>query len=298
MAPRISVVMPVWNGEQFLRAAIESILTQTFRDFEFLIIDDGSTDETPQILTEYQARDPRIRVIRLEHVGIVKALNRGVSEARAEWVARMDSDDISHPTRLEKQWRAIEKNHRAVICHCHRVIIGAPEWVTPAGHFIRTKALLALRLCFQCPIVHPTVIFHKATFLECVGYDESEEYAEDYGLWGRLLMKGEVAGIAEPLLDFRVHQASISKQMSHEQQRITEGVALLHFKWFMDLDDERAARAYRLFRMDLCPRPVLDWLWFLVCCLPRMRWQSFEMWAWVGSFTARRLFQAAKRKAL
>ena len=86
-------------------------------------------------------------------------------------------------------------------------------------------------------------LFHKATFFECGGYDEFEEYAEDYRLWGRLLMKGEVAGVAEPLPEFRVHRASVSKQMSREQQRITEGVALRHFKCFMNLDEESAACA-------------------------------------------------------
>jgi hypothetical protein len=285
--------MPVWNGEIYLREAMESILAQTFRDFEFLIVDDGSTDTTPDILAEYAIKDPRIRIIRLEHGGIVRALNLGVAEARADWIARMDCDDISQPTRLERQWHAIQRSPGAVFCNCHTRIIGDPGLVTHAGHFIRTKALLALRLCFQCPIVHPTVMFHKPTFLECGGYDTSEEYAEDFGLWGRFLIKGEVVGVAEPLLDFRVHRASVSKQMSREQQRITEGVTLRHCRWFMDLDDESAARAYRVFRMDLCRRPVIELLWFLACCLPRMRWQSVEMWVWAARFTSRRLLQVA-----
>lgn len=292
-SPAISIVMPVWNAQVHLNEAVESILAQTFRDFEFLIVDDGSTDRTPEILAHHAAKDSRIRVIRLTHGGIVQALNKGVAEASAEWIARMDGDDVSHPTRLEKQWLAIQRNPAAIFCHCHTRIIGDPNLVTHAGHFIRTKALLALRLCFQCPIVHPTVIYHKQTFLECGGYEPFEEYAEDYGLWGRLLMKGEVVGVAEPLLDFRVHQASVSKQMSYEQQRITECVTLRHCGWFMDLDEEAAARAYRVFHWDLCPRPVLDLFWFLFRCLPRMRWQSLEMWAWAAKFSIRRLIQAA-----
>jgi glycosyltransferase involved in cell wall biosynthesis len=290
-SPRITVVMPVWNGESYLREAMESILAQTFRGFEFLIVDDGSTDATAEILVEYAASDPRIRVVRLDHGGIVRALNQGVAEAQTEWVARMDSDDISHPTRLEKQWKAIQANPNAVLCHCHTRIIGDPSLVTPAGHFIRTKALLALRLCFQCPMVHPTVIFQKATFLECGGYAEKERHAEDYSLWGRLLLKGDVVGVAEPLLDFRVHKASVSKQMSMEQQRITERVAVRHCGWFMNLDEASATRAYQVFRKDLCTRPYFDWIWFVLRCLPRMRWQSLEMWAWVARHTFRRLIQ-------
>ena len=294
VAPLISLIMPVWNGEIYLREAMESILAQTFRDFEFLIVDDGSTDSTQDILAEYAIKDPRIRIIRLEHGGIVRALNLGVAEAGTDWIARMDSDDISHPTRLEKQWKAIQANSNAVLCHCHTRIIGDPSLVTPAGHFIRTKALLALRLCFQCPIVHPTVIFHKPTFLECGGYAETERHAEDYGLWGRLLLKGEVVGVAEPLLDFRVHRASVSKQMSVEQQRITERVTIRHCGWFMNLDESSATRAYHAFRKDLCTRPDFDWIWFIFRCLPRMRWQSLEMWAWVGRHTFWRLFQIVR----
>jgi glycosyltransferase involved in cell wall biosynthesis len=281
MCPDISIVMPVWNGEAYLEEAVKSVLAQTFRDFEFLIIDDGSTDRTPEILAKYQSNDSRIRVLRLEHSGIVSALNRGISEARAEWIARMDSDDISHPTRLEKQWKQIKENPRAVLCHCHRTIIGDPSLVTPAGYFIRTQALLALRLCFHCPIVHPTVLFRKETFLECGAYDESEQHAEDYGLWGRMLTKGEVTGVAEPLLDFRVHGGSISKRKLSAQLALSEKIAIQHCATFMNLDPVRARRAYYVFRGDLCQHPAHDWVWFLFRCLPRMRWQSLEMWVWV-----------------
>ena len=279
-SPKITVVMPVWNGEAHLDEAVRSIRNQTFTEFEFLILDDGSTDRTPAILAEHAAQDPRIRIIRLEHGGIVEALNRGVGESRTEWIARMDSDDISYPTRLEKQWNAIDRYPGTVLCHCHTRIIGDPGMVTPAGHFIRTKALLALRLCFQSPIVHPTVMFHKPTFLECGGYEASEEHAEDYGLWGRLMMRGGIAGVAEPLLDLRVHAGSISKQQAAAQQAITEKVAVRHCGWFMNLDEETALRAYRVFRNDLIARPSREWIWFVLRCLPRMRWQSLEMWAW------------------
>lgn len=280
--PKISVVMPVWNGERYLREAVESILNQTFREFEFIILDDGSTDRTPEILAEFAARDSRVRVIRLAHEGIVIALNRGVAEAKAQWIARMDADDVARPERLARQWEALRNNPEAVLCHTHIHIIGDPKYVTPAGRFIRTKALLALRLCFQCPIVHPTVIFSKAAFIECGGYVPEERHAEDYGLWGRLLMMGEVIGCAEPLLDFRVHADSISKIKSDTQQAITQKVAVRHCSNFMNLDEATALRAYHVFRSDFPGNPLRKWLWFTLCCLPRMRWKSLEMWAWVG----------------
>src|SRR5580698_3447780 len=105
MNPRISIVMPVWNGETYLAATLESVLTQTFTDFELIVVDDGSTDATLGILKS--CPDPRLRVFQLEHGGIVKALNHGLAQARSEWIARQDADDISLPRRLERQWNAV-----------------------------------------------------------------------------------------------------------------------------------------------------------------------------------------------
>jgi glycosyltransferase involved in cell wall biosynthesis len=115
MNPLVSVVMPVWNGEKYLAPAIAGILAQTFGDFEFIIVDDGSSDSTPAILQSYA--DPRIRVIRLDHVGIVTALNCGIAQARGAWIARQDADDISLPRRLEMQWAALARNPKAVLSH-------------------------------------------------------------------------------------------------------------------------------------------------------------------------------------
>ena len=109
--------MPVWNGERHLREAVDSILNQTFPDFEFIILDDGSTDSTPEILQEYESKDARIKIIKLNHEGIVVALNRGVAEAKTDWIARMDCDDIAHPERIERQWTAIRKRQKTVLCH-------------------------------------------------------------------------------------------------------------------------------------------------------------------------------------
>lgn len=275
--------MPVWNGERYLAEAIRSILDQTLRDFEFIILDDGSTDRTPEILAEFAALDSRIRIIPLEHEGIVTALNRGVIESRAQWIARMDADDISHPERLARQWAAIKKNPRAILCHTHTHIIGDPAYVTKAGRFIRSQALIALRLCFQCPIVHPTVMFRKDAFLECGGYRQEERHAEDFALWGRMLSQGPVVGVPEPSLDFRVHGASISKQQAATQESLSQRIAARHCASFMNLDEAQALRAYRAIQARFVTHPVREWLWFTIHCLPRMRWQSLEMWAWAVS---------------
>ncbi|RYD24095.1 MAG: glycosyltransferase [Verrucomicrobiaceae bacterium] len=283
MTPLISIIMPVWNGERYLAEAVRSILGQTFRDFEFIILDDGSTDRTPEILAEFAAQDSRIRIIPLEHEGIVTALNRGVAESRAAWIARMDADDISHPERLARQWAAVGKKPRAVLCHTHTNIIGDPAYITRAGRFIRSHALIALRLCFQCPIIHPTVMFRKDVFLECGGYRQEERHAEDFALWGRMIARGPVVGVPEPSLDFRVHGASISKQQAATQEALSQKISARHCAAFMNLDEEKSVRAYRAIQGLFVPRPVREWIWFLINCLPKMRWHSLEMWAWVAS---------------
>lgn len=221
--PKISVVMPVWNGEQYLREAVDSILGQTFRDFEFLILDDGSTDSTPAILKDFSSKDPRVRVIPLDHQGIVVALNRGVQESRAAWIARMDCDDIAHPQRLEKQWTALLRHPDAVLCHTNIQTFGNPR-IGIAQHFPRTKQMLLIRMCIHCAVTHPTVLFSKKAFGDAGGYQPEERHAEDYALWQRMLPLGGVVGLPEPLLRFRVHEDSISKKASSTQVALAASI--------------------------------------------------------------------------
>jgi glycosyltransferase involved in cell wall biosynthesis len=283
--------MPVWNGETYLREAIDSILNQTFDNFEFLILDDGSTDETPVILNDYVDRDPRIRIIPLDHQGIVMALNLGVKEARANWIARMDCDDIARPERLERQWQAVQKRPDAVLCHTQIHIIGEERYVTPAGRFIRTEAMIRLRLCFHCPIIHPTVMFRSDSFLACGGYLPEERHAEDFGLWGRLVEKGAIVGISKPLLDLRVHHASISKQEANFQMELSRKIALRHCRQFMRLNHEEAELALDSLTFQRSSSSLSNWFWLLSFCLPRLRKHSFELWSWVAYATIRRLIK-------
>lgn len=287
--------MPVWNGEAYLREAIDSILSQTFSDFEFLIVDDGSTDASPSILADYATRDPRIRVILLDHEGIVIALNRGVEEARADWIARMDCDDIAHPERLAMQWQAIQKQAGTILCHTQIRIIGEARYVTPAARFIYSEALTMLRLCYQCPIIHPTVMFRKDAFLACGGYLPEERHAEDFGLWGRLIGKGNIIGIPHPLLSFRVHSTSISKQKADVQIPLSGQISLRHCRQFMRLTDDEALRALNTLRFYSNSSSLRDWCWLLFHGLPRLKSQSFELWIWAAQKSVRRIVHAIRR---
>ncbi len=293
--PIITVLMPVWNGELHLREAVDSILNQTFGNFEFLILDDGSTDSTPAILAEYAERDSRIRIIPLDHQGIVIALNRGVEEARAEWIARMDCDDIARPERLECQWAVIQKDPNAVLCHTQIHIFGDASYVTPTGRFIRSEAMTMLRLCYRCPIYHPTVMFRKDAFLAVSGYLAEERHAEDFSLWGRLIGMGVIVGVPQPMLDFRVHQSSISKQKADVQIPLSLEIAKRHARQFMRLDENDAQRAVNTLRYHSTGSGLGDWFWLVTRCLPRMEKQSLEMWIWAAQATARRLLKSIAR---
>ena len=291
MTPLLSVVMPVWNGERHLAEAVESILRQSFFDFEFIVLDDGSTDSTPKILREFSRRDTRIRVIALNHEGIVHALNRGIAEARASWIARMDCDDIAHPARFEKQMQALSAYRDAILCHTGVRLVGDPALMSRQQRLPRTTAFLAVRLCFGSPIIHPGVVYSKTAVLKAGGYRPEERHAEDYSLWGRMLALGRFVGLPESLLDLRVHAGSISKKEADTQSRLTAEIAQRHCRQFMRLPESDAARAYNALRNSRRGQNLREWFWFISHCLPRMRWQSAEMWAWAGSQTLRRLLK-------
>jgi len=279
MTPRISIIMPVWNGEKFLAAAVDSLLAQTFADFELLVVDDGSTDRTPEILRAYA--DPRLRVLRLDHAGIVVALNHGLSQARAEWIARLDADDLSLPHRLERQWQAVNRNPATVLCHTAVTFFG--DGSVPAGtaRLPRTRSFTALRLCYQSPIVHSTVLFKKSVALAVGGYLPEERHAEDFSLWGRLLEQGEFVGLPERLVQFRLHSHSISQKNLEAQRGLARQIGIRHCQRFLKLNETEAVRANTLLLAATRDRPGQDWWWFLTRCAPRLRWQSLETLSWL-----------------
>jgi len=287
MTPRISIIMPVWNGEKFLAAAVDSLLAQTFTDFELLVIDDGSTDRTPEILRA--CTDARLRVLRLDHAGIVVALNHGLAGARADWIARLDADDLSEPLRLERQWQAVSRQPRAVLCHTAATCFGDGVPVDEA-RLPRSRSFMALQLCWKCPIIHSTVLFKKSAALAVGGYRPEERHAEDFSLWGRLLEQGEFIGLPERLVRFRIHAQSVSQQNQAVQLALARQIGTRHCRKFLRLNEADAARANELLLKPARDRPWQDWGWFLTRCVPRLRWQSAETSGWLAWQTLRRIF--------
>ena len=285
MTPRISILMPVWNGEKFIAAAVDSLRAQTFTDFELLVIDDDSTDRTPEILRAYA--DPRLRVLRLEHAGIVVALNHGLTGARADWIARLDADDIAEPRRLELQWQAVRRRPQAVLCHTAATIFGERSAMAGEARLPRSRGFMALRLCYQCPIVHSTVLFKKSAALAAGGYLPEERHAEDFSLWGRMLEQGEFVTLPEKLVRFRLHEQSVSRRHLATQSALTREIGARHCRNFMGLDPAAAIRANTLLLVPPNARAWSDWWWFLTRCAPRLRWHSAETFGWLLWQTAR-----------
>jgi glycosyltransferase involved in cell wall biosynthesis len=210
MTPRTSVVMPVRDGARWLGEAIESVQTQTLGNFELVIIDDGSTDDCPRIITAAARNDPRIRTIRQERLGLVAALNRGLAESRGELIARLDADDVAHPSRLQRQGEYLDR-------HAEVGLLGT--WAEKIDERGRSKGLLkpptrpkeiATLLDSRNPFLHSSVMVRMAVLQKVGFYRSAFEGAEDYDLWIRISESASLAILPECLLRYRLHSASVT----------------------------------------------------------------------------------------
>jgi len=284
MQPLISIVMPVWNGEKYLREAIDSILSQTLTDFEFIIVDDGSTDNTVSIIRTYS--DPRIRLFCLPHAGIVQALNFGCTQAQTAWLARQDADDISDPRRLESQWNCLQRNPNAILCYCNFTRFSNSQTL-PRAHAPKTQPMITLLACFKCPISHETYLFSKRSFEQVGGYHEDERHAEDFGLLGRMLATGPFVCLNRDMLRVRIHPDSINQKEPTATRTISDRIALRHCQQFMNLTAADALRAFTVLSSTPRNRNRRDWSWFLLYCVPRLRTRNVEVFLWLASQTFR-----------
>jgi glycosyltransferase involved in cell wall biosynthesis len=215
--PELTVLMPVFNSEKYLADAIDSMLAQTFADFEFLILDDGSTDNSVAIIQSYQ--DTRIRFYRNEkNMGITPTLNKGIELATTDYIARMDADDISYPDRLQKQFTYLKAHPDcALVSALVRVI-------SEDGQFIRQdrfkSELFYYNLTFSCWIYHPTVMYRKQAVEKVKRY--STAYAEDYELFWQLSRHFKLYNLPEVLLDYRVTDQSLHQVLKKQEYEIAE----------------------------------------------------------------------------
>jgi len=213
--------MSVFNGEAFLSEAIESILNQTFRDYEFIMIDDGSTDKTPQILTEYASRDERIRLHRHENKGRATSLNVGIELSRGPYLARMDADDIALPNRLKDQLEFMERHPEV------GVLGGWFDLISTSGRLLKTirfpseDSELRSLILVDNPICHPAVVMRKDIALASGGYRKVLLDADDYDLWLRISERSQLANLEKCVLRYRVHYHQVSiRNMRHQKMSV------------------------------------------------------------------------------
>ena len=205
--------MPVYNGERYLAEAVESILAQTYRDFEFIVIDDGSKDGSRSILESFAARDPRMKVVSRPNTGIIGALNEGLGLARGELVARMDADDIALPERLAKQVAYMDDHPDCVMAGSRVQVIdpdGSP--LTILSDALTHDQIVDGFLAARGQLVHhPAVIYRKDVVLRIGAYRDIFDESEDLDLFLRLAEVGRIVNMEEPLLKYREHLAKASR---------------------------------------------------------------------------------------
>ncbi|UZQ55727.1 glycosyltransferase [Trichothermofontia sichuanensis B231] len=217
--------MSVFNAEHFVAKAIESILAQTFTNFEFLIADDGSQDHSFEIIKLYAAKDPRIKLFRQENQGLSKTLNFLLEQSQGIYIARMDADDISLPDRFQQQVNFLDQRP-AVVCvgSAFEVIDDRDRYLTWLKLPIDDQAIQATALAGHGSICHPAAMIRRSALVKIGGYDTTLAQAEDIDLWLRLGEIGQLANLPQPLLRYRLHTQSVSGQC-REQQRQSSRIA-------------------------------------------------------------------------
>ena len=243
--PKVSVVMPAYNAEKYIGEAIESILNQTFADFEFIIIDDGSTDRTKEIILEYD--DPRIVLLENEkNSGIVVSLNKGLDAAVGEYIARMDADDIAVPKRLQIQTEYMEQHPEIGVLGSGIHIFGAN--IEPYDRVYTTNAAqLKAELIFNSCVAHPTVMMRRAVLKQGKLYYKSEfAGAEDYCLWWDISKISNIATLPNILLNYRVHSTQITQKKDESYYNMMRE---LMNRRFADIGVELSVKEKAVFEM-------------------------------------------------
>ena len=216
ITPTVTVLMPVYNAELYLNEAIESILNQTFINFEFLIINDGSIDKSEQIISSY--KDHRIRYVKNEaNLKLIATLNKGIEMAQGKYIVRMDADDISLPHRLQTQFDFMELHPNVALCGSWFEVLDGKSGV---GKYVGNHYEIMMKMLYQCHFCHPSVIMRKSILENfIVKFDPLYTHAEDYDFFIRIGEKFELANIQEILIMYRVHNQSVSQRNKETQSK-------------------------------------------------------------------------------
>jgi len=224
--PKVSVLMPVYNAGVYLREAIESILDQTYLEFEFIIINDGSTDNSKEIILSYN--DPRIKYFEnKENLKLITTLNKGLEIASGKYIVRMDADDISLPNRIEKQVKFMDSNPEVALCGSWFKAFGESNQI---GKYATSNDDIRIRMLYQTQFCHPSVIIRKDILTQNkYKFDFNFIHAEDYELFVRISEKYKVANIPEVLLKYRQHVKNVSTSFKQTQVENSRKIIQMQF---------------------------------------------------------------------
>lgn len=247
--PLVTVLLPVYNGEEFILEAARSILDQDYPNFELLLINDGSTDQTDSLIREHLLNDNRVRYHTRLNKGLIETLNEGIFLAQGEYIARMDADDVSHSNRLSRQVEFLEK-------HPEIAVLGtAYNSITENGKLLGVRkppsrcSIIKAMFLFGNPFAHPTVMLNKKLIADDLFYDKDFLHAEDYELWLRLSLKFQLSNLTDICLDYRVLDQSVSRR-NEEQQKDSVVKALLKHSFRLDPSNKLASHLRVLLGYD------------------------------------------------
>jgi glycosyltransferase involved in cell wall biosynthesis len=268
--PLVSVVMPVYNSDEYLAEAIESILSQTFRDFEFIIICDEPSQKARDIIDNYQKNDNRIIVFYQKKEGLVAALNKGCSTAKGKYIARMDADDICYPKRFEFQVRFLEEHENIGVLGTWREFIDQKNSIT--GHDCSTgnSNILKWHILFGSGfsqshgIAHPTVMMRRQLIKKVNGYSTKYSHNEDFDLWIRLINWTDFSNIPEILLKYRFNKNRVSLKFEEDQEqnslKIFQAVLVNYLDKEFDIETTRKIIRMRNIQTETDVRIVFQYL--------------------------------------
>ncbi|MDD5606820.1 MAG: glycosyltransferase [Candidatus Pacebacteria bacterium] len=229
MGIKVSIIMSVYNGENFLNESIQSILNQVFKDFEFIIINDCSTDSSLNIIKKYAKKDKRVIIIEnKKNLGLTKSLNKGLELAKGKYIARQDADDVASPRRLEKQYNFLEKNEDVFLVGSGAINIDEKGNVLNTRKAIADPNKIALELPKNNCIYHSSIMYrNNGQYL----YREKFPYSQDYDLYLRILSDGEqIASLEEPLIKYRINSGAISWTKRAQQMMFAEKARDFYFQ--------------------------------------------------------------------
>ena len=229
--PKISVIMSVFNHEKYLQKSIDSILSQSYKNFEFIIINDGSNKNAKKILELNKLQDKRIKVINnKKRIGLTKSLNIAIKISKGEYIARQDSDDISYFKRFEEQLNFFKKNKKVIMCGTNGILIdNSDSFLKNIKNLENNYEKIKKKLIYENQFIHSSVMVKRNYLLEVKGYDEKFKYAQDYDLWCRLSIRGFLTNINKILVKIRQHNESITKKNKKEQNYYSILASIRHY---------------------------------------------------------------------